>query len=118
MRQVGVLAAPGLVALEQNRGRLAEDNANARHFAEGLAVISGIAVEPERVQSNIVYFDIAGLGIPPTDFLSELDNRGVKLAGEGTVLRAVTSYEVDRQGVDHALEAIRQVAKQASAVPV
>ncbi len=118
MRQVGVLAAPGLVALEQNRERLAEDNANARHFAEGLAAIPGITVQPERVQSNIVYFDIAGIGIDPKIFLSALDEQDVKLAGEGTVLRAVTSYEVDRQDIDHALETIQQVAKQTSPVAV
>lgn len=117
MRQVGVLAAPGLLALEQNRERLAEDNANARHLAEGLAAIRGIALDPSRVQSNIVYFDIAGLGMDPAAFLDALAGRGVLLAGEGTVLRAVTSYEVDRQGIEDALEAIRQVADQAVAVP-
>lgn len=117
MRQVGVLAAPGLVALERNRERLAEDNANARHLAEGLAQIHGITVEPAQVQSNIVYFDIAGVGANPRDFLAALTERGVLLAGEGTVLRAVTSYEVDRAGIDAALEAVRQVSSQTAAVP-
>lgn len=118
MRQVGVLAAPGLVALEQNRERLADDNANARYLAEGLAEIRGIAVEPAQVRSNIVYFDIAGIGAVPHDFLAALQARGVLLAGEGVVLRAVTSYEVDREGIEDALEAIRQVAAQTVAVPV
>ncbi len=117
MRQVGVLAAPGLVALERNRERLADDNANARYLAEGLAEIRGIEVEPARVRSNIVYFDIAGVGANSSDFLTALAERGVMLAGDGTVLRAVTSYEVDREGIDDALEAIRRVAGQAAAVP-
>jgi threonine aldolase len=117
MRQVGVIAAPGLLALERNRERLAEDNANARHFAEGLAEIRGIDVDAARVQSNIVYFDIAGVGADPSEFLAALQERGVLLAGEGTVLRAVTSYEVDRQGIEDALEAIRQVAGRTVAVP-
>lgn len=117
MRQVGVLAAPGLVALERNRDRLAEDNANARYLAEGLADIRGINVQPSQVHSNIVYFDIAGVGAAPEEFLAALQERGVLLAGEGTVLRAVTSYEVDRRGIEDALEAIRQVAGQTAAVP-
>ncbi len=110
MRQVGVLAAPGLVALEQNVERLAEDHANARRLAEGLAEIPGIAVEPERVRTNIVFFDIGGLDMEPEVFSREIEARGIRLNGGTTKVRAVTSYEVTARDIEDTLEAIGQVA--------
>src|SRR5439155_14771443 len=63
MRQVGVLAAAGLIALEQMPARLAEDHANAKLLATGLATIPGIKINPESVQTNILIFDISGTGM-------------------------------------------------------
>lgn len=108
MRQSGVLAAAGLVALD-NIERLAEDHANARGLAEGLAHIPGIEVDPSRVETNIVFFDIAGTGVAPRHFVTALRERGVRLAGDTTRFRAVLSYEVTTDDVDRALSAIRQV---------
>lgn len=116
MRQVGVLAAAGLVALRDNVDRLAEDQANARRLAEGLAHIPGISVDPERVDSNILYFDIAGIGLDLDDFLSQLSGLGVRLSGDGTSVRAVTSYEVTRDDIEYVLRSVAQVAQ--GAVPV
>ncbi|HEX8917285.1 MAG TPA: low-specificity L-threonine aldolase, partial [Chloroflexota bacterium] len=96
MRQAGVLAAAGLVALDEGIERLAEDHANARVLAEGLSSIHGIDIDPDRVESNIVYFNIADLKVEPSTFVGALASRGVRLAGGGTVIRAVTCYEVDR----------------------
>jgi threonine aldolase len=111
MRQVGVLAAAGLVALEQNVERLAEDHANARVLAEGLAQIPGIDLDLSRVQSNIVYFDIGGIDMPPEQFLGSLAERGVFVSAGGKSLRAVTSYEVNRGDIDYALSTMNEVAR-------
>ncbi|HZU14699.1 MAG TPA: GntG family PLP-dependent aldolase [Chloroflexota bacterium] len=105
MRQVGVLAAAGLVAL-QNIDRLEVDHANAHRLAEGLAAIPGIAIDVERVESNLLYFDISGTGMEPADFVSRLWAEGVHLAGHSIVFRAVTSYEVDAADIDYALGVI------------
>jgi threonine aldolase len=117
MRQVGVLAAAGLVALEENVERLADDHANARRLAEGLAAIPGIEIDPARVQSNMVYFDIALSDVPAEDFAARLEHRGVRLAGGGTGIRAVTSYEVCRDDIEYALTVIAQVAHELALVP-
>src|SRR5207249_12144046 len=63
MRQVGVLAAAGLIALEQMPERLGEDHANARLLATGLATIPGVSINPESVQTNILVFDISATGV-------------------------------------------------------
>lgn len=110
MRQVGVLAAAGLVALDETIDRLAIDHENARLLAEGLADIDGISLDLGGVQSNIVYFDIGGLGLTASEFLARLAAHDVRLAGEGTVMRAVTSYEVSRADIELTLELIRQIA--------
>jgi threonine aldolase len=113
MRQVGVLAAAGLVALEANVERLAEDQANARALAEGLANIPGIAIDPERVESNIVVFDVAGLHMDPLEFETRLADLGVRIAAvSGSSMRAVTSLEVSRADVDYALETVAKVARE------
>ena len=62
MRQAGVLAAAGLVALEESPPKLLEDHANARRLAEGVAELPGVRIDPERVQTNIVIFDVSGTG--------------------------------------------------------
>lgn len=107
MRQVGVLAAPAIVALNENIERLAEDHENARVLAEGLANISGLTIEPQNVDSNIVVFDVAGVGGNLHEFISGLNDFGVRVASVGpTTIRAVTSYEVSRSDIDYALEII------------
>jgi threonine aldolase len=116
MRQVGVLAAAGLVALRDNVDRLAEDHANAQLLAEGLAEIPGIGVDPRRVASNIVYFDVTGVDLDPVEFASRLAERGVRIADSGAVMRAVTSYEVSRDDVEYALSTIAEVAREAAPV--
>ncbi|MGH2442030.1 MAG: beta-eliminating lyase-related protein, partial [Chloroflexota bacterium] len=116
MRQAGILAAAGIYALEHNVARLADDHANARTLAEGLANLPGIETDPAAVQSNIVFFDIAGAGLPSHAFLQRLTSLGVRLAGSGNSVRAVTSSEVTAQDIDYALVAIRRVV--GDAVPV
>lgn len=112
MRQAGVLAAAGLVALQENVQRLAEDHANARLLAQGLSRIPGISVDPGRVASNIVFFDVAETGVPTAAIVERVRTGGVRLAGSGTAFRAVTSYEVSRDDILHALDLIERAVRQ------
>jgi threonine aldolase len=110
MRQAGVLAAAGLVALEQMTARLSEDHANARMLAEGLAQIPGLAIDPARVVTNIVIFDIAQTGWTPAAFTAAAKHHGVLLAGVGGArIRLVTHYDVTRDDCRQALNAIEAI---------
>jgi threonine aldolase len=115
MRQAGVLAAAGLVALEETPARLAEDHRNARFLAQGLAVISGIAIDPASVQSNIVIFDVSGTGMAPADITAKLKERGVLINGVSpTRMRAVTHFDVDRAGCETALTILAEIVSGAA----
>ena len=106
MRQAGILAAAGLVALEESRDKLHEDHANAKLLAER------IGLDAAKIQTNIVIFDIARTGLKPADFLARLKACGV-LAGSvgGTRIRLVTHYDVSRQDCMRAGEAIAALLK-------
>jgi threonine aldolase len=111
MRQVGVVAAAGLVALEETPQRLPEDHANARRLAEGLAELPGVRIDPERVVTNIVLFDVADTGRAADEICARLQERGVLASGFGTSIRMVTHYDVSREGVERALAALREVLR-------
>jgi threonine aldolase len=109
MRQAGVLAAAGLVALEQMRGRLGEDHANAAYLAGALAELPGIAVEPY-AGTNIVFFDVSGTGRTGAQMAQELLAAGVVMNAMGpNRLRAVTHYDVDRAGCEEAVAILRKL---------
>ncbi len=110
MRQAGVIAAAGVVALEQMVDRLAEDHARARRLAEGVASIPGFTIDLERVQTNIIFFDLAPDKPAPKEIVARLRERGVLMSyypGEG--FRAVTHCWIDDQGIEKALEALKEV---------
>jgi threonine aldolase len=102
MRQAGIVAAGALWALEHNVERLAEDHANARRLAEGLAQIDGVSVDPATVETNIVFFEVADAA----GLVDSLAAAGVEMGALGTQVRAVTHLDVDAAGVDRALEAV------------
>ena len=109
MRQAGVLAAAGLVALEESPAKLMVDHANARFLAEGLQRIPGIQVDPAKVDTNIVVFDISASGMAPADVSAHLRRRGVLInAINQRCLRAVTHYDVDRAQCAQAVEAVSE----------
>ena len=111
MRQAGVLAAAGLIALDEHPKLLARDHANARFLAEALARIPGIAIDPRKVDTNILIFDVSGTGLTTAEFSKQLQTRGVLVNGiNPREMRIVTHYDVDRTGCQRALEAIEQVA--------
>jgi threonine aldolase len=107
MRQAGVLAAAGMVALTENVGHLAQDHENAKALAEGLSRIEGISVDPKRVRTNIVYFEIIRKGITPSWLAERLDAAGVRvLPADSRRIRAVTHYPITKTDIETALEAI------------
>jgi threonine aldolase len=110
MRQVGVLAAAALVALEVGPKRLHLDHENAQLLAQGLGRIPRIRIQPEKVQTNIVIFDVGESGLNSNQFLQSLAERKV-LGGavDARRVRMVTHLDVDRDGIEHALRIIGEV---------
>lgn len=108
MRQAGVLAAPGLIALEQMPGRLAEDHQNAQLLADGLSDFGTVTVLP--VETNIVIFCVASTQRQPEEIVESLRANGVLVSSVGgSRLRLVTHYDVSRADCEHALAVLRQV---------
>ena len=106
MRQVGVLAAAALLALE-NRARLAEDHERAQRLARAIAGLPGIRLDTASVETNIVIFDVPD----SADFVARLREQGVLAAGiSKTTVRLVTHLDVDDAGIDRAIAAIRAIA--------
>jgi threonine aldolase len=109
MRQAGVLAAAGLIALEEMPKRLCEDHENARFLAGELARIPGVTI-PHRVQTNIVLFDVAGTGLTGAGLSARLKERGVLInAVHGTLLRLVTHFDADRAACERAAEILASI---------
>jgi len=110
MRQAGVVAAAGIVALEEMVDRLSEDHANAKKLAENLDGIPGLTIIPEKVKTNIVYIDIVRDDVSAEELINRLNLRGVKLLATGPKqLRAVTHYHISSSDVDLVSNAFRQV---------
>ena len=108
MRQAGVIAAAGIIALESMIDRLAEDHANAKLLAEGLAEIPGIVLDPSCIKTNIVFFDLSAM--PASQFAERLARAGVLIgpAGERR-LRAVTHYGIERGDIEETLSTVKKV---------
>jgi len=108
MRQVGVLAAAGLIALEQMPARLHEDHANARLLAEALSHIECVDIDLEAVETNIVIFKLTG-GIAAADLVARLKTRGILASTVGpNAIRLVTHHDVDRNACLKAAEALTE----------
>jgi len=105
MRQVGILAAAGIHALRYHVERLVEDHDNARRLARGLARLPGVRLDPERVVTNIVIFDVAETGLGAHGVVERLARAGVLVIAFGpTTVRAVTHLDVSATDIDRALE--------------
>ena len=109
MRQAGIIAAAGVFALRHHVERLAEDHERARRLAVDLAEIRGLALRPERVETNIVIFDVSNTGLSGEAFASRtLASHGVRFSVLGpTTVRAVTHLDIPPDGVERAVEAAR-----------
>lgn len=110
MRQVGILAAAGLIALEDGPKRLHEDHANAKRLAAGLADIRGIAIDVEKVVTNIVIFDISVTGKTSAEIVESLAQNGIIAIGFGNLMRMVTHLDVSSDAIDTTIEKMRAIA--------
>jgi len=109
MRQAGIIAAGGVYALRHHVKRLAEDHANARRLAEGLARLPGVRLDPSTIETNIVFFDLTGSLSAPAA-VERMLARGVRMGALGArTIRAVTHLDVDGAGVERALAVARDV---------
>jgi len=113
MRQAGVLAAAGLVALEKMPARLQEDHENARLLAQGLAQIKGIRIDPDKVPTNILVFDISKTGMNADDFNQTLATRNVLANAIGPeLMRFVTHLNVSREDCLRTLEVVQAICEK------
>ena len=109
MRQAGIIAAGGIWALRHHVKRLAEDHANARRLAEGLARRPGVSLDPKTIDTNIVFFELTGSLTAPVA-CERMLARGVRMGALGArTIRAVTHLDVDAAAIERALAVARDV---------
>jgi threonine aldolase len=112
MRQVGILAAAGIVAMTEMMDRLTEDHVTAKKLAEGLAELDGIAVDPSKIKTNIVFFRIDRSDLTPAELSERLKVRGVRIGPKPPdMIRAVTNYHVTLEDIDYVLGVLREILK-------
>ncbi len=112
MRQSGILAAAGLIALEKMPARLKEDHDNAQLLAEGLAAIPGIKINAKKVVSNILVFDVNGTGMDTAEFSRKLASKNVLAAGiDSQQMRFVTHLDISREDCVRTLDAVRSISQ-------
>ena len=114
MRQAGIIAAAGLWALDHLVDRLADDHANARRLAEGLAQLPGVEVDPSHIETNICY--VALTDAPAAEVVPALRARGVLVNGMADWMRFVTHRGINAEDIDEALEAVEAVVRGAAPV--
>lgn len=110
MRQAGVIAAAGLVALTEMVGRLADDHANCRRLAEGFANIPGLSVNLDLVKTNILFFDPIKENLPADVLVNALADNGVRMLALGPkTIRAVTHYHIQPDDIDYVLNVMNRL---------
>ena len=111
MRQAGVIAAAGIIAIEKMVDRLKDDHSNAQLLAKGLASIDGIEIDPARVQTNIVAYDVSGLRTNGNKWVEKLGASGVKAGAlEDNRIRMVTHRGIEREDIEYALVVAEKAA--------
>jgi threonine aldolase len=112
MRQAGILAAAGIVALNEMVERLADDHVNAKKLAEGLAEIPGLSIDPDQIRTNIVFFELKGEQMTAEQFAQQINAESVRMLPSGAQrVRAVTHYHIASKDIDQALAVISKVMK-------
>ena len=112
MRQVGIIAAAGIYALDHHIGRLKEDHQNAKSLALGLQKFNGVSVDPERVETNIVILDVANTGMTSPQVVEAMKKERILIHAFGrTQIRLVTHLDVSSEDIEVALEAFEKVLK-------
>jgi len=114
MRQAGIIAAAGIVALEEMVERIAEDHGNAARLAQGIEKLNGLTLDCDRVQTNIIYFDVTAESLTAEAFVAGLATQGVQMLALGPGrIRAVTHYGIDSDDIDRALAVMAEVVQAA-----
>ncbi len=112
MRQAGVLAAPGILALTEMTKRLSEDHANAKILAHGLASIDERMLDPESIKTNIVYFNTPPHSLSAVEMEKRLYAEGIRTLPFGpNVIRAVTHYHIKSKDIEHVLSIIKKILR-------
>ena len=109
MRQVGILAAAGLIALTESPKRLHFDHENAKRLAEGVANLKGVSIDAERVQSNIVIFDASESGKTSAEIIAELKATDILAIPFGRAIRMVTHCDVSREDIETTLKILGRI---------
>ena len=109
MRQIGILAAAGLIALDEGPKHLPEDHAKARNLGYGVANLQGVSINLDDVTTNIVIFDIARTGKESAEICVELKERGILAFGFGKAIRMVTHSDVSDEDVAETIEAMAKI---------
>lgn len=112
MRQAGILAAACSYALAHHVVRLAEDHANARRLAQGLAGISGIVIDPASIETNLVFFAVSRPGLDAQGLVTRLREHGVVMGAMGERVRAVTHLDVGQDAIERAVSAVARALEQ------
>ena len=109
MRQAGIIAAAGIVALETMVDRLQEDHTNAKLLADGIADLPGVVLDPETIKTNIIYFDMDDKAIESADFLAVLAAKGIQFFDTGPRrFRMVTHYGITAEDILYTIDAFKQ----------
>ncbi len=115
MRQVGIIAAAGIYALDHHRERLKEDHDHAKALAMGLKEFKGVSINPDHVETNIIIFDVAGTGMTASQVAEGVKKEGVLIHPIGkTQIRMVTHLDVNQEDVEKALKAFRKILPEKS----
>lgn len=109
MRQVGILAAAGLIALEESPKRLSVDHENAQRLAVGAANLKGVAIDADRMQTNIVIFDVTQTGKTSAEIVGELKEQGILAIPFGKEIRMVTHCDVSREDIETTLTELQKI---------
>jgi threonine aldolase len=113
MRQAGIIAAAGIIAIEKMVDRLKDDHANAKMLAKGLAKIEGISLDPTQVQTNIVAYDVTELGTNAADWVAKMNDFGVKAgAVESGRVRMVTHRGIEREDIEYTVSVAEKITTQ------
>jgi threonine aldolase len=113
MRQVGIIAAAGIYALEHHLEHLKEDHQNAKRLAVGLKEFKGVSIDPRHVETNIVIFDIANAGMTATQVAEAMRKEGVLIHAFGkTQIRLVTHLDVSAEDIERALKAFQKILER------
>ena len=116
MRQAGIIAAAGIVALETMVDRLQEDHTNARLLADGIAGLPGVVLDPETIKTNIIYFDLDDNAIESADFLTVLAAKGIQFFDTGPRrFRMVTHNDISAEDVLYTIESFKSTLTTDSA---